>query len=868
MAASNVRTGPGSKSQPIPAGSALVQPRRTPVAQAVAVAIVAGVSAGPAPAQERVLEEITVTATKRAESVMDVPLAITAMSGEFIRDTNLNDIKDLISFTPGISGNSKDSFLDFVSVRGIRTIDFGNGGDPSVSLYKNGLYQGRTGSAVSSLYDIERSEVLRGPQGFLFGRNSVSGAMNVITATPDLDNTGGYVELDAGERGVLVFEGALNFPLSDTFGVRLSGYHSEEDGYVKNLAGGPDLIAHDKNAARLSARYQTDDVTVDFFAEVEDREQTGTVYRTTGGGFAPNPRSVSDFHPNIANADGTAFDFHHTNMNGGVRPAVSSDGRTVNNDNSLTPLDNAEIFHVGVNIDYDLDWATFTSLTGFKDHDYNYVEDFDASPIILFNYGQDQEGDYFEQEFRLTSKDDGPLSWYAGASFYKENIDTIFLGQQSEDAYCAGYWYYSGYATCEGMFDYYNYLDYYYGNDPNDPYSFCQYYLNYYFGSCTWTPSTVTAPDGTTIINDRNRIIGKYQGYSAYVDLGYQITDTFDMNFGVRYSYDEKDFSQQVLPDPGGSLLAYKVQTGFSTPNGPLTDKQDWSKVTYRVVGNWRPNDNTLLFGSITTGYKPGGFGSFNVEPRPGVAACELPFGLCVADNSTERPGDFGPETVISYEVGYKGSIMDGRTQISANAFFYDYEDLQAIFGDGPRTIVDNVGQVDGTGVEFDVKTALTDYVDLHVGVSWFDSEATNVQAFCGNGEILTGSADACEGVSIPWAPEWTAFAVLRTAFPVGQGEFFGNLSWSWEDDYRGDWPDPSVIFQRIQALNQTDIAVGYRRDNWSLRAYVENVFDGVWYDGNYSNDDPDPIIIYAEHAFGPARPRTAGVRFSYNWGN
>jgi iron complex outermembrane receptor protein len=94
-----------------------------------------------------------------------VPLAITAISGEAIREINLNDIKDLIHLTPGIAGNSKDSFLDFVNVRGIRTIDFGNGGDPSVSLYKNGLYQGRTGSGVSSLYDIERSEVLRGPQG-------------------------------------------------------------------------------------------------------------------------------------------------------------------------------------------------------------------------------------------------------------------------------------------------------------------------------------------------------------------------------------------------------------------------------------------------------------------------------------------------------------------------------------------------------------------------------------------------------------------------------------------------------------------------------------------------------------------------------
>jgi iron complex outermembrane receptor protein len=220
---------------------------------------------------------------------------------------------------------------------------------------------------------------------------------------------------------------------------------------------------------------------------------------------------------------------------------------------------------------------------------------------------------------------------------------------------------------------------------------------------------------------------------------------------------------------------------------------------------------------------------------------------------------------------------MDGRMQISANAFIYDYEDMQAIFEIGPRVVVDNIGQIDGTGVEIDVNTALTDNFRLRVGGSWFDSEATNVQAFCGNGELLTGDPDTCEGNSIPWAPEWTAFAVLNASFPTGNGEIFGNLAWTWEDDYRGDWPDPSVIFQRIEAINQTDIVVGYRQDNWRISAYVENVFDQLWYDGNYANDDPrntsrdadgvrDDGNPYTEHAFGPSRPRTAGVRFGYRF--
>ena len=812
-------------------------PKQTVLAQAISCALLAGLSSAPLLAQE--LDEIIVTATKRAESVMEVPLAITALSGEFLRDVNLDDVKDLIAFTPGITGNTKDSFLDFVSIRGIRTIDFGNGGDPSVSIFKNGLYQGRTGSAVLSLYDVERAEILRGPQGFMFGRNSVSGAMNIITVKPNLEETEGYAELDFGDRGHATFEGAVNFPVNENFALRLSGYHSEEDGYVKNLAGGPDLIAHDKDAFRVSARYQTDTITTDFFVEYEDRDQTGTVYRATG--------------------EGDSFNIVARRMNGGEPIEFSSDPLTVNNDNTLGSYDRGEIFAVGLQIDADTPFGTFTSLTGFKDHNYQYAEDFDALPILLFDYGQDQTGNYFEQEFRLTSDSDGPLSWYAGASFYKENIDTTFLGVQSEDAYCAAYWYYAneyyGAAqTCENMFAYYNYYDAYNG----DTY-YCDYYLDYYMGSCTWTSS----PDG--LIHDANRIIGKYQGYSAYVDLSYEFSETFDVSFGIRYNWDEKEFSQESLPDPGDSILSHHVQTGFKTLNGPVIDKLDWSAVTYRFVANWHLNDSSVLFASITTGYKPGGFGSFAITQND---LANQPSGVAVwgeyIAGPNDKPVSFEPEKVTSFAVGYKATVMDGRTQIALNAFFYDYEDLQAIFYEGAKVIVDNIGQVDGIGLEFDIKMALSENFTLRVGGSWLDTEAHDIEPFCSEGERITGDATVCDGNSIPWAPEYTAFAVLKASFPTGNGEVFGNLAWTWEDDRRGDWPDPSIVFQHLAGINQTDIMVGYRQDNWKISAYVENVFDDVWYDANY--EDSGPTDPYVQHAFGPARPLTAGVRFGYSW--
>ena len=834
MAAKKAQLGMNSKLNSSPDEADFCKPTRTVLGQAISIALIVGVTSSPVVAQDLALEEIIVTATKRSESVMEVPLAITAMSGEFILEAKLDDIKDLIAYTPGITGNSKDSFMDFVSVRGIRTIDFGNGGDPSISIFKNGLYQGRTGSAVTSLYDVERAEVLRGPQGFMFGRNSVSGAMNIITAKPNLERTEGYVDLDVGERGHAVVEGAISFATSDTFALRLSGYHSEEDGYLKNLQGGPDLISHDKTAFRLSALHQTGNVTTNFFVEYEDREQTGTVYRATG--------------------EGDSFNVVATRMNGGVPIAISDDPLVVNVDNSLGSTDGGGIFSLGLQIDVDTGFGTFTSLTGFKDHDYHYIEDYDALPITLFNYGQNQEGDYFEQEFRLTSDSDGPLSWYAGVSYYQENIDTTFLGQQSEDAYCAAYWYYAneyyGAAlTCENMFAYYNYYDYYNGDT-----FYADTYLIPYFGSTTWTGS----PDG--LINDRNRIVGKYSGYSAYVDLSYAFNDSFDMSFGLRYNYDEKEFSQESLADPAGDIsLAYHVQTGFRSVNGPVTDKRDWSDTTYRIVANWHPSDSTLLFASVTTGYKPGGFGSFTIT-QTGIPA---EYGLYLAVPG-DKPTSFEPEFVTSFDLGYKGTLMDGRMQLSVNAFFYDYKDLQAIYYDGPRVIVDNIGQMDGTGLEVDLNVALSDNFTLRVGGSWFDSEAVDIQPFCSEGERVTGDVNVCEGNSIPWAPEYAAFAVLKATFPAGNGEIFGNLGWTWEDDRRGDWPDPSVVFQNIPGINQTDIMVGYRKDNWRVSAYVQNVFENTWSDANY--EDSDPADPYVQHLFGPSRPRTMGVRFGYRF--
>jgi iron complex outermembrane receptor protein len=399
-------------------------PRRSAISRAVTAAIMTGAFSS---ASAQVIEEITVTATRRSESVQDVPLAITALTGDFTREVNLDDVKDLVSFTPGVTGNSQDSFIDAISVRGIRTQDFGVGGDPSAAFFKNELYEGRNGSAVTSLYDIDRAEILRGPQGFLFGRNSIGGAFSVHTKKAEIGASSGYVDVDVGQRSHAVGEGAVNIPMGENFAMRLAGYYSQEDGFVYNYSTDTDLIEHEKAALRWSTRYETDKLSLDTVVEFEDRKQSGSVYRAIQNG---------DIWNSLEAALGPI--------------TIRGDERDTDSDQSGGDNDDAQILTLGVRLDYEFDFATLTSLTGYKDHDYYYNEDYDGTPLSINNYRQDQTGDYFQQELRLTSDTDNPLSWYAGVSFYQEEIDANFTFIGREDYFCQYYGYYYNGQTFTG----------------------------------------------------------------------------------------------------------------------------------------------------------------------------------------------------------------------------------------------------------------------------------------------------------------------------------------------------------------------------------------------------------------------------------
>jgi iron complex outermembrane receptor protein len=258
------------------------------------------------------------------------------------------------------------------------------------------------------------------------------------------------------------------------------------------------------------------------------------------------------------------------------------------------------------------------------------------------------------------------------------------------------------------------------------------------------------------------------------------------------------------------------------------------------------PNEDWMYYGSVTTGYKAGGFGSFSIFPDPDV------FGTPDITPEEASPDPFDPEEVISYELGAKGSFMEGRASLELVGYYYSYEDLQVtVGGQGGGILVENVGEVDGWGVESTFNLALSDYLDVYLSGAWADTEARDVQAAC-------DGLDFCEGNSLPELPEFSYSAVLEGHLPRSGGEWIARAELYGQTGTGGGLEhDPAGEQGGYQDLS---LRAGYRSfGGWEVVAYVENVTDELYYDLSV----PGSGIIPAHHV-GPSRPRTVGL--SLNW--
>jgi iron complex outermembrane receptor protein len=338
------------------------------------------------------IEEITVTAQKRAESVQDVPLAISAFDETFLRESGVVDAAGLVAYTPGLNGQSYQDTESVFTIRGIGTQAFGIGADNAVGMFIDDQPIGRTTLIGNSFFDLKRVEVVKGPQGTLFGRNASAGAISLITNKPDMEENSLDVLLSAGNEGQQTYEVIGNLAASDRFGARLAVRHDERDGTFSNSTNGDELNNRNHTNVRLSLQYDLSDNVVANFVAEDIQVET----RTAAAALAQ------------------AFD----------------DEITINR----VPKQEIDANRYTLKVAWDInDSMALTSNTSFLDYDLLAIPvDADVTDLFIVNLLEPQEGDQFAQEFRLNGGTDR-VDWFVGASFINEQISSSTTHQYTDN---------------------------------------------------------------------------------------------------------------------------------------------------------------------------------------------------------------------------------------------------------------------------------------------------------------------------------------------------------------------------------------------------------------------------------------------------
>ena len=736
------------------------------------------------------LGEVFVTAQKRQQSLQDVPLSVSAFTGEFLKETRMGDIRGLVDFTPGFSGKTEDGFTDALALRGIATNDFGIGGDPSVAMFVDGVWSGRTGGVITSFYDIERAEVVKGPQGTLFGRNSIAGAVSIITNKPTSEFEGN-AELTLADYEHLEGTATLNLPLNEQWALRGSFYALSNDGFLDNTEGGDELGYHEVRSGRLALGYAGEAVDAVLTAGYEDREQDPSVYWVPAAGLPEDLVSID----------------------------LGDDG-----------FSQSEVFEMRANIEWSLaNDYTFTSITGYKTFEFDYLEDYDGGPARVNNYRQKNDVDYYSQEFRIVSPSDRKITWFAGASAYKEKIDGFFEFIYDEDDLC----------RAVGITD---------APDFDGPVAGCDD-PNWE----TYWEDDIDPADLLTNKAEQSFVDVESNGWAVYGDFTIQLRDNLDLTVGARYTYDEKEIDSEVL-DSGGALgnnFNYEFYT-----DGVVSNKQDWSEFTPRVALSYDMSEDVTLYATASRGYKSGGFATFGFDTPDGYE----PDGGAAPPGTT--PLAFDPEEVDSFEIGAKTRLLDNRLQFNASLFYYTYTDLQLVYFESGSSQVANVGEAEGKGVEVDLRFVPTPHWDIMLGLSLLDTEITDATDI-----IFLGACSDCDGNNLPFAPEVSASAIVTYERPAASGEVFFTTEYVYRSKMYGG-PD-NIPDATVGSWDEVAFRLGYRSDSdWWATLWVENAFDEEYFERGWENAEPDNQFGYGlfNELVWPARPRTIGVTIGKNW--
>ena len=698
---------------------------------------------------QSVFEEVLVTAEKRSESLQDLSQAITVLTGEDLDTRQVTSFVDLSAIAPGVNIAKNEGFKTVITIRGVGNEANQNAiANPSVSYHLDGIYVASPFALQTDFLDLERIEVLRGPQGTLFGQNSTGGAINVITTAPSMDSSFGKADLTLGDYGLVKARAAYNLPLSDTLALRASVISNKRDGFTDNLTLDQDLDDANSLSARVRVLYEpSDNFRANFTAQYFDEDRNGAAQK---GLLDPTP---------------------------GARKLRQ---------NSTAEYELESQLYSAV-LEWDFEKFSVKSLTSYQDDDILIRRDNDRNdldflpPFAQLPSSYDPETNKqttITQEVNLVSSEPlfGKLDWVAGV-FYLDTEVEISILERLDFGF-------------DGTFD---------------PFTIETIYA--YGGDVGFISDSKPERDST----------------SVYGQGTWNLSETWRTVFGLRYTEDE----------------VYSSVTNYYGREGTDVLEIKSDKVTGRLVVEHDINDSTMLFGSFTKGFKPGGS-----NLTYGTEAVIAPIVVLPI---------FNEEIVNAYEIGLKTDLADGRIRLNAAAFYYDYNNLQyqatdpEVFNGG----VGNIPESEIFGAELEFSAFLSDSLILDARMAWLDTEITsdhlaldNVQseaagnALLGQGfdlfsdEIQIARADQIQNVNgneLAKTPSFTGNLSLNWTKEL---EAWGEMRSTLQYTYRGDFKHR--IFNNadtdiVPSYDILDLVVGFypgAGESWHVELVAKNLTD------------------------------------------
>jgi iron complex outermembrane receptor protein len=737
--------------------------------------------AAAAPQEAAGLEEVIVTAQRRAESSQRVPVPITVLGSQNLADAGVTTAQDMTRLVPALSAYQGPTGVQ-ASMRGVGNLTGNTYQEQAIAFSFDGVYIARVGNVGGNFFDLDRIEILKGPQGTLYGRNTNAGAINLIPKRPTLSGNSGDLELSAGNYSAYGAEAGVNLQIGDISAVRLAGQRVRHDGYLND--GYDD---QDETNARASWLLQpSSDLSLVVVGSYADRKGKGSA------GVQVDNRDTFDGPASPAQqAIWAASGFKPIQPNGYV-----------------------DAHQVGAHaqLDWTTDAGTLTLLPAYLHSSLNSLHNAAGFPVL---FAEDSTSN--SAELRFASKTDYAFSYVVGAFYFDEQASFSLAADQTS-------------------------------------------FRNLNIIPDISTRSYAAFGEGKLKLTDALRLIGGLRYTKEDKNTSGLTTTGFDLNFALAH---------------GGPPAAFVPPCVYFTPapvatvgNGgcylPINNAISSSKATWKTGLEYDLNDNSMLYATVSTGFKAGGF--------------------YAAQN-----GVFKPETLTAFTVGSKNRLLSNRLQFNVEAYYWLYNDKQ-VSHLGPKVngaldlVTENAGRAKMYGVEPELQFLITSNDQIEATVAYehatYDrfSYLTVAPGPTGPGTCPTTSAGNltvapfsplvrvdCSGFTIPNSPEWVTTAAYQRTFPLGNGgALIGKLAVQYRSSRISG--EEQVLAEHLPSYATADALLAYHSptDRWALAAYVNNLTNKESYGSSFFTGAA-PSLTAPVGPVGPTTlvnpPRTYGVR-------